>query len=160
MINDIHIQKITSFLENQMSKNLTEIVIFKNDIGSYELFNRYIITVADNFYEVSYKNGSIIKKFYNLKNAVAWCIFDKRNKFNKTQRLEDLDRMIGSAEFNMIVHKKIMSSTKDIDTKLINLAKYNEEKLRKKLMTSELVSYIQESKNYQNSQFANLSQIK
>lgn len=160
MINDINIQKISSFLETQVFKNLEDIVIFKNDSGSYELFNRYLITITDNGYTVSYINGSKIKNFYNLKNAVTWCVFDKRNKFSKTKRVEDLDRMIGSAEFNMAVHKKIMSTSKDIDTKLINLAKYNEEKLRKKVMSAELVSYIQESKNYQNSQFAYITQNK
>lgn len=160
MINDINIQKISSFLETQVFKNLEDIVIFKNDSGSYELFNRYLITITDNGYTVSYINGSQIKNFYNLKNAVTWCVFDKRNKFSKTKRVEDLDRMIGSAEFNMAVHKKIMSTSKDIDTKLINLAKYNEEKLRKKVMSAELVSYIQESKNYQNSQFAYITQNK
>ena len=49
----------------------------------------------------------------------------------------------------MTIHQKLFKKTKDTDTKLIYLAKLNEDKYKKHQMTDELNSYLHESDKWQ-----------
>lgn len=131
-----------------------DIAIFKNIDGSYELFNRYIIIEDDNqSFIVTPKFTSQVRSFSTLKNAVTWCIFDKRNKFREIIRIEELDRMIGSTEVSMTIQKRLIKKSRSIENKLIYIAKLSEEKAKKQRMVQEMASYISESRNWQTKKF-------
>ena len=78
------VKKIADFLTREYNANNAEISIFKNQDGSYELFNKYIINKINNRYQVNKKVSYTSKNFSTLKNAVTWCIFDKRNKIRES----------------------------------------------------------------------------
>ena len=53
MINDKAITKVTNFLSNEYSKNISDIAIFKNQDGTYELFGKYSISQVNEDFVVA-----------------------------------------------------------------------------------------------------------
>lgn len=148
------IEKISQFLEREYYSHLENVSIFQGEDGSYEFFNRYVIVKENDGYIVSLKYNSEVKRFGSLKNAVSWCIFDIRNKFSRAQRIEYLDRIISAIDVNILVHKKLVKKAKDLDTKLIYLAKLSEDQLKRKTYISEMSNYFHESKLLQAQKFS------
>jgi hypothetical protein len=148
------IEKVSQFLQREYYSNLENVSIFQDDDGSYEFFNRYVIAKENEGYLVILKYNSETKKFGSLKNAVSWCIFDIRNKFARAQRVEYLDRIISAIDVNILVHKNLVKKAKDLDTKLIYLAKLSEDQLKRKAYITEMGNYFHESKLLQAQKFS------
>lgn len=147
-------EKVSNFLTREFNAKLGDKAIFLNEDGTYEFFNKYCIKAFENGYEISFKFNSNLKYFSTLKSAVTWCIFDVRNKLSKTQRIEYLDKMLSGTELNILQHRKLVKKTKDLDLKLIFLAKLSEDENKKKAYLAELSEYINESKIMQSQNFA------
>ena len=145
--------KVLEFLMKEFYQNMTDVAIFKNDDGSYELFNKYYISKTTNGYKVSLKYFSQQKIFASLKNAVTWCIFENGNKYSQAKRIEFLDQMIEGMEMNMEVHKRLIKKTKDADSRIIYVSKLVEDQAKKKKMVKELASYVTEAKTAQAKKF-------
>ena len=120
----INEQKIYDFFNKDFIKNISDIAIIKHDDGCYELFDTYLIQGAKNDgYKISVKNTFTEVFFYSLKNAVTWCIFQKRNKIREANRIEHLDKSLESIRNMIVWHKKLIEKVKDSEIKLIYLAK-------------------------------------
>jgi hypothetical protein len=104
-------------------------------------------------YEVT--GPSIIDKisFFTLKNAVAWCSFDKRVRVSDCKRIFQLDHTLAGIETSIAQHRRLSKNSKKIDEELIYLAKLGEEQLKRKQMQDELTGYIQQSRYWQNQKF-------
>jgi hypothetical protein len=62
--------------------------------------------------------------------------------------------MISGLDANIVVHKHLISRSKDLENKLIYIAKMSEEQAKKKHMVEEMSSFITESKTWQTRKFA------
>lgn len=134
--------------------NLEDVIIFQNTDGSYELFNTYHITKTEkDEYIVTMLTTFTTHQFNTLKNAVAWCTFDKRNLLYQANRILTLDNLLAGIELDISLHAKIFKNSKNSEDKLIFLAKLSEDKLKKRLFTDELYSYINDSKRWQINRF-------
>jgi hypothetical protein len=91
--------------------------------------------------------------FNSLKTAVAWCTNDKRVKVSDAKRILELDRCLCGVDADIQQHQKLAKKAKDIDAKLIYLAKLGEDKLKKRLMTAEMDAYVSESRSWQHRRF-------
>lgn len=133
---------------------LADLIIYQDSDGSYQLFNKYVIqkSVGAGF-DVTSTVSDTCHKFFTLKNATAWCIFDKRNKFFETRRISDLDAKLGSVDIDIQIHQKMFKKAKSSDDQLIYLAKLTEDQIKKRMMTDELDRYTKESKSWQNRRF-------
>lgn len=152
MNNQILLNKINSFFSTDLEKSMANVMIMQNDDGSYELFDKYIISTEDSNVIVKSKYTHTVKNFSSLPVAVTWCIFDKRNKIIELNRVEYLDRMIAGLNSSILVHKKIFKNNKDMA--FISLAKLSQDSYKKKLLSTELMEYIKESKIWQLKQFS------
>ena len=145
--------KMISKLERTVGHNsiskLQDISVFEDKDGSYNLFNKYTITKIKLMYEVTGPSIPDKLEFFTLKNAVAWCSFDKRIRVSDCKRIVQLDRNLAGIDTMIQQHQRLINSSKNVETELIYIAKLGEEKLKRKLMTEELEGYIQESKNWQ-----------
>lgn len=138
--------RVNRFFEQEYLE-VGELSIFRNEDGSYDLFNQYRITKKEqNIYEVSRIYGDQIYLVSSLKNAVTWCIYEKRNKWAISNRILEIDKKIAGIDVSMALHKRMIESSKDNDNKLVLLNKLNEEKIKKKSMLQELTEYINRSK--------------
>jgi hypothetical protein len=146
--------KIEKIITSEIIGDLEDIVIFQNTDGSYELFNTYMIEKkSEKEYYVSMKKTYTEHTFYSIKNAVTWCIFDKRNRIVEANKILLLDHRLGGLDTDILLHTKIFKNSKNSEDKLIFLAKLNEDKLKKKTVTDELYGYINDSKQWQTKRF-------
>lgn len=153
MIDDRTLAKIEKFIPKSYIKDLEDVIVYQNEDGSYELFNKYKIEkLSSNEYNV-YIWGISSLTFYSLKNAVTWCTYDKRNRVLDSNRIHYLDSGLVRIEAMIEQHQRLVKKANNPDSKLIYLAKLTEEKLHKKQMLSEIGSYINQSKLWQTQRF-------
>jgi hypothetical protein len=152
MLDNNSLKKIESFINKELHVNLADAAIFKHDENTYELFNKYTISKISEYkflITTSYEQ----KTFTFLKNAVMWCTFKHRDKFYEMIRIEDLDKILSGIDIMIEQHKKLVYSSKDTESKLIYLAKLNEDKLKKQSIIKELNQYILDAKFWQLKKF-------
>jgi len=152
MTNDFF-TKLEKIIPKDTINNLADLSVCRDQDGSYHLFDKYTIRRVKDEYEVTIHSFDTNKTFYTLKHAVAWCTFDKRNKIVDSNRIYDLDKKVAGLESTIQGHQKLIKSAKNMDDKLIYLAKLGEEKMRKKQLYDELSHYIASSKSWQTNRF-------
>ena len=152
MMNDIF-TKLKKVIPQEAINNLADLSIFRDQDGSYHLFDKYVIRRSNDEYEVTMYSVDTKKIFYTLKHAVAWCTYDKRNKIVDSNRIYELDKIVAGLESTIQGHQKLIKSAKNMDDKLIYLAKLGEEKMKKRQLYNELGHYIAISKTWQTNRF-------
>ena len=147
-------KKLDRMISNSEFAKLQDVVIFKDTDGTFNLFNKYHIRKKDaTDIVVSLNNGDDVNSFFNMKNAVCWCVLDKIGKYQLADRVIDLDMHLSSVEVHISIHSRLFKKAKKIEDKLIYLAKLNQDKLQKTAMSEELSKYIQDSYNWQQKRF-------
>jgi sulfatase maturation enzyme AslB (radical SAM superfamily) len=131
--------------------HLKKIVIIQLDDGSYELYDKYRIQKKqDGTYLVTVYGTFTEKNFYKLKNATAWCGYDRRNYNRDAKRIHQLDQMIYSMDNEIQIHTALVKKAKVMETKLIYLSKLTEDKAKKRKFSDELSRFLTEFDRYQN----------
>ena len=147
-------KKLDKMISNSEFAKLQDVVIFKDTDGTFNLFNKYHIRKKDaTDIVVSLNNGDDVNSFFNMKNAVCWCVLDKIGKYQLADRVIDLDMHLSSVEVHISIHSRLFKKAKKTEDKLIYLAKLNQDKLQKTAMSEELSKYIQDSYNWQQKRF-------
>ena len=148
-------RKLDKMISNSEFAKLQDVVIFKDTDGTFNLFNKYHIKKKDvNDIVVSLNNGDDVNSFFNMKNAVCWCVLDKIGKYHLADRVINLDMHLSSLEVHISIHSKLFKKAKKTEDKLIYLAKLNQDKLQKTAMSEELSKYIQDSYIWQQKRFS------
>lgn len=151
---DDTIAKLEKVIPLKELQALQNIVIFREEDGTFNVYNKYLIKKnIDGIYVLSIIGSHTEKNFFKLKNAVSWCSYDKRNLIKEARRLHQLDQVIYGLETEIQIHTKLMRKTKEVDTKIICLSKLSEEKAKKRAFSYELDRYNSESEQWQNRMF-------
>lgn len=153
MFSEKKIDKLASAMLGRDIKSLQDIIVFQDSDGTYNLFNQYIINKENNSFVVSLETSFTTKTFSLLKNAVTWCTLDKRDRVFDANRLVYLDQKLASIETAITIHSNLAKKAKNIDDKLIYLAKLSEEKAQKRMILEEIDGFISESKRWQIQRF-------
>jgi hypothetical protein len=151
--------KIEKFFAKELSKNLKDILILKNEDGSYELFGKYKIYTSEKGYTIAIKDvntSEYQQLFSSLKHAVTWCVFNQQNRKKDIKRIEELDSIISSLNVTIYQQKRLIEKSKSYDEKCIFLAKLMEEKIKKKNFVNEINGYVLTSKYIQNKKFEDI----
>jgi hypothetical protein len=144
-----------------MQKKIKELFIVQENDGSYNLFGTYMVKPQTNggfkvFVIDGYDAESI--EFSSLKYAVTWCVFEKNNKHKERERLYTLDQLINSLEVTMFQNKKLAEKVKSPD-RYIYLAKFLEDKLKKKKAIQEIEQYTSLSRYIQDKKFTEIKGV-
>jgi hypothetical protein len=153
MISDKLLHKFTKTISNKEMEKLSELSILQGPDGSYFLFNQYAIRKNNDYYVVEKDSIAGAKSFNLLKNAVSWCTFDKRNSIYESNRILDLDNRLASVDSEIQLHQKLVKKSKNLEEKLIYLAKLGEEKMERKQIIEELAGYVNSSRIWQEKRF-------
>ena len=70
-------ERLEKMIPTREMAALQDLVIYQETDGSYQLFNKYAIRKTPVAYEVTILTSDKKLSFNSLKNATAWCIFDK-----------------------------------------------------------------------------------
>ena len=147
-------KQLEKLMKTDFVGQLEDVIIFQNPDNSYELFNAYHINKNDNNeYVVKMHTTFTSHNFNTLKHAVAWCTFDKRNLLYQSNRILKLDSLLAGLEVDISLHTKLFKKAKNTDDRLIFLSKLSEDKLKKRQITEELYTYINDSKRWQINRF-------
>lgn len=134
---------------------LKNIIIYREDNGEYNIYDRYTVNKnADGTYLVTVLGTFTELNFYKLKNAVAWCSFDKRTLYKEANRLHQLDQLIFGMDTEIQIHTGLIRKSSTEESKLIYLSKLTQEKAKKRNFTNELSTFLNEFKRWQDSLFA------
>lgn len=144
-----------SSIKKDLAEKLKDVLIMRNDDGTYNLFTKYTITNINGNYKVHVDNYEDSKtcEFSSLKNAVTWCVFDKNNKFKDVRRIAELDEQLSSISYNIMQHTRLCSTAKSDEDKSIYMAKLIEEKRKKRRLSDEMQDYISISKHWQSKKY-------
>lgn len=155
MMNDIELErKFNRMISTKEIEDLQDISIFETAKDNYVVFKNYHVSKKSKTdVDVYLTNGDLIHSFSSMRNAICWCIFDKRGKYALANRIITLDRSISNEEVQINVHNNLFKKAKKTDDKLIFLAKLNEDKFRRSIMYQELESYVGQSDYWQKHQF-------
>ena len=147
-------KQLEKLMQTEFVGQLEDVIIFQNTDNSYELFNTYHINKNNtNEYIVKMHTTFTSHNFNTLKHAVAWCTFDKRNLIYQSNRILKLDNLLAGLEVDISLHTKMFKNAKNSDDRLIFLSKLSEDKLKKRQITDELYTYINDSKKWQTKRF-------
>ena len=147
------LKKMSKIIRDSDIKAIADVLIERYDNGVYHLFEKYQIKKIKGVYVIDCLTRTDELYFYALKNAVAWCIFDKQVNVSTAKRILVLDKGLVGADSNIQLHRTLVRKTKKTEDKLIYLAKMGEEKLKREQMATELASYLAESKRWQMKKF-------
>ena len=115
----------------------------------YELYGEYSIRPMGNMYKASKFNTFTEHKFHSLRNAAVWVSLDKTNKVMDAQHVLELDKILEGAIANAELHQRLYKSTKSLDAKSLYYAKLQEDNAKRKYVTSQLDSYVNQVKTWQ-----------
>ena len=154
-MNDIELErKFNRMISTKEMNNLQDISIFEPSKDNFIVFKNYqVIKKSKTDIDVYLTNGDLVHSFSSMRNAICWCIFDKRGKYVLANRIITLDRSISNEEVQINIHNNLFKKAKKTDDKLIFLAKLNEDKFRRNTMYRELESYVGQSDYWQQHQF-------
>lgn len=139
-------QKILEkFVIKELDK-VKDLAIVQLSENSYQLFNKFIITKQNRQYIIENLGNSQVIKFYQLKHATTWCIFENFKQYNNAIEIENLDRKIENYTASMEYHKKLSYKTKESQQKILYLIKLNEDIFLKKACVEEMEKHINISK--------------
>lgn len=145
-------KKIELLFANNNNIGILNEVVFQDIDGSYLLFNRYRIKNTEyNQYLVDTYTEQLC--FNKLKNAVAWCVYSKRKKWDVANRVKELDFKMGSLDLSISQSVNLIKKTKDIEYKLIYSAKLSNDQYKRKSIIQELDKYILDSRYWQTNRF-------
>lgn len=151
-------KKFNQIINNKTIDDLRDVMIFQETSNEFELFDKYKIIKNNKEVVVTIKNTDTKETFMNIKNAVTWCILDKRCKLMDSKRVLQLDKLLGSTEYNIKLHKQLFLRAPKNEDKFIYLAKLNEDKVKRMRIKEELYSYLTETMAWQRKKFqANLA---
>lgn len=151
-MNEALLKKVITKKEIDALKN---IIIFREDNGEYNIYDRYTVNRnTDGIYRVNVLGTYTEMNFYKLKNAVAWCSFDKRGCYKDASRLHQLDQLIFGMDTEIQIHTRLIKKASTEEAKLIYLSKLTQEKARKRNFVSELNYFLSEFKRWQDGLFA------
>jgi hypothetical protein len=155
MMNDIELEnKFNRMISKKEINALQDISIFETSSDNYVVFKKYhIIKKSKTEVDVYLTNGDLVHSFANIRNAICWCIFDKKGKYVSANRIITLDKGISNEEVQIAIHQKLLKKSTKTENKLIFLAKLNEDKFRRSVMCQELASYIWQSDYWQKQKF-------
>ena len=134
-------------------QKVKDLLIVRENDGSYNLFGKYFIHQSDGNYTVTLHNEPDEFTFSTLKYAVTWCIFEKQQKNKDIKRIADLDTQLASSNVSILQYKRLIEKNKTDDVKYIYMAKLSEEKIKKSRALKELNDYALTSKYWQSKKY-------
>jgi len=146
----LDITKLHQILSQKDIKRLEDLLFYRDDDGSYKIFEQYTITGSNKQYTVYHYNNLVPHQFSTLKYALCYCINNKRNKIRSIQDIVELDRKMISLDIDIQIQQKLINKTVD---SALHETKLNESTLRRAGIAKRLQQYVEECDRWQTNRF-------
>lgn len=140
-------------MAHDMTTELQDIMMLKISEDNYELFDRYSVKRINGTWTATKRNVDSVNQFYNLRNAVTWCIYDYRNKIIDAKQIRELDRKLSSSVSEAQLHQRLLKTVKTHESADLYSAKLNEETLMQLHVSKRIQQYIEDAQRWQKKKF-------
>lgn len=147
------VKKLANFIESELNSDLKEVLVTQDSTGTYYLFNKYVIINNATYFKVYCLSTGNRLEFSTLKAATAWCILHNAGRYSEASILQKLDLKLTSIAVDIAVHKNIIKKSKSTFTTSISTIKLQEDTFKRRMILSELNTYINSSKRIQDKNF-------
>lgn len=134
--------------------DLVSNLIWQNDRGEYEVFDRYLITPENHGYRV-HCSASNIGIFSSAKTALSWCIADKYTYYNLAREILILDNKLNALVSDISTRANLADRSKQPLFREIIETKLETKIIHKKLVEQELAKCVDYAKYCQQRGFNN-----
>lgn len=155
------VDSLIKLFDSELNSSLKDVLVTRNKRGQYTLFNRYLVSPADNGLFVAI--DSVTKEmleFSALKHAITWCTLHNSKQWFEARRLQTLDLKLSSINMDIAVHRRILKQANEHGAKIICLTKLQEDSYRRRQAISEINSLINSSKRIQDINFSRIKERK
>lgn len=152
MMINLRVSKLAKFFDQELEQAKKILIVSNN--GTYELFGRFKVDLVDSYFSVLDIKTRETVQFSSLKYAVAWCILADSGRHIDSRRLHMLDLKLCSLNIDAKVHKNMLKSATNEESKLLYKIKLQEDFYRRKAVMSEITAHINNSKTLQSSKFS------
>jgi hypothetical protein len=132
-------------------------IIWQNDNGIYEVFDRYRIVPEKGEYRV-FCSATDIGLFGTTRTALSWCIADKNRAYNLARELQELDRKLATLGNDVAVRSAIAERSHRWEFRDPVGTKLETKIIRKKQVENRLAKCINWAKYTQQRGFTNETQ--
>ncbi len=148
-------EKLDPLFSKDLNSKLKEILISRNNDGSYTLFSKYHIVLSDGLYSVKMLHEIEFQAliFSCLKHAVTWCTLDRRKEHKLSRRVQEIDLLLSSEDVEISILRRRIENTVDPEDRSIFVAKFFNHESKKRALIKELEGYILDSKYWQTKTF-------
>lgn len=149
-------QKIATFLIKHFDDNtqLSNLSILKIDKGEFLVFGKYHILETKNSYKLKPESINKTLEFYDIKNAITWCIFHSKTRIKECLDIERLDHKLESVDVEISLYNAKNNKSTSQEHRFIQEAKLSELLYKKKVITKNLQKLINTSKSWQKKHYA------
>ena len=140
-----NVGKLISFIDTELKSNMKDLVI-AYDKNRYELFGKYRIDSSTTLTKVIDVTSMECNEFSSLKNAVVYCTLTDAGKYAESRRLQFIDLKLSSLQTDIQIHRKILKTSNDAESRCIYTTKLQEDSYKRKLLIEEINTYINSSK--------------
>ena len=132
-------------------------IIWQNDNGIYEVFDRYRIAPESGEYRV-FCSATDVGLFATTRNALAWCIADKNRAYNLARELQELDRKLTALSNDITVRSSLADRSRCWEFRDPVGTKLETKIIRKKQVENRLAKCVNWAKYTQQRGFTNETQ--
>jgi hypothetical protein len=150
MITDREVER----LFRQEFKDLMPNVIWQNDNGVYEVFDRYTIVPEQHGFRV-FCSATDIGVFSHTRTALSWCIADKNRAYNTARELLTVDNKLSALKSDIAIRAAIGDRARDPALRETILTKLESKIIHKKQLENQLTKCVNWAKYCQQRGFDN-----
>jgi hypothetical protein len=127
---------------------LTPNLIWQNDTGQYEVFDRYRIQQEKPGYRV-YCSATDVGVFSTTKTALSWCIADKNRAYNTARAIRDVDLQLTTLKNDIATRAGAADRSTNHQFRETIETKLESKIIRKKQLEGQLATYVSWAQNKQ-----------
>lgn len=146
-------QQLERLLRSEF-KEVLPILIWQNNDGEYEAFDRYRIVPEKPGYTV-YINNDCQGFFNSTRTAISWCVADKFHQYNLARDLLSYDNMLSNISNDIFVRTGVANKTRDYTLRENIEIKLEPKIIHKREIESQLDKCVNRAKYLQQKGFEN-----
>jgi len=144
-------------LFRQEFRDIMPNVIYENDDGVYQVFDRYRIQPTQSGYRV-FCSATEVGTFSTTRSALSWCIADKNRAFNTARELLEIDQKLSCLTHDIATRAAIGDRSKNPSLRETILTKLESKIIHKKQLENQLAKCVNWAKYVQQRGFDNETQ--
>lgn len=145
----LDITKLQRLFVPSMIDQLENVLFYRDDDGTYNLFEEYSITPQTDYYVVCKHGNKIEHQFSTLKYALSYCISSRRNRIQTMRNIIEYDQKLCSLDVEIKIQRSLLNS---VDSDLYKV-KLNENMLKRNSVYRRLQDIVRECNVWQSSKF-------